>query len=187
MDTLTYEYHPSIVSGLQKITVNDREFIIENEKKKTHEAVALTEIRQIRLTLVMGQGICTLHTRQGKKIVFSTRDYQGLGRWVERVEEYRNFVQGLHRRLASQNPSVKYLAGSDLALWLGRISLGTIVLILLFAVASPFLRPDRPFPIVKVLFILIILGLVGVPLWLQGGAKTYSPENLPLHCFPSRE
>jgi len=86
---------------------------------------------------------CVIRPKRGRAIVLSSNHFVGLGRFEDRTETFRPFVDALIERVKSANPAARLLAGMPPALWWTWVALVTplfIVVIVKELVAGRVLK-----------------------------------------------
>jgi len=120
---ISYEFRPSLPKGVQSYRVTDDTLV------SPAGSVPLEEIASIRVYTVpgmrtLGSGTvaqpsrrCTIRCRNGRKIVLSSLDFVGIGRFTDRTQTYLPFVEALIAGVAARSPSTRLLTGMPPALW----------------------------------------------------------------------
>ena len=126
MDDLTYTLRLSRIS--EEATYRLADDALHITTARGPRTLPLSEIGMVRIYDSPGMmGLtgqiapafarCVIRPKQGRAIVLSSNHFVGLGRFEDRIETFRPFVDGLITRLSSVNPAAKLVAGMPPALW----------------------------------------------------------------------
>lgn len=180
-----YQIDVSIKSGSVNYTVENGSLVQCFAKTGERAAIPLQDVTVVRLTYVQRQALCTVESRDGTRIVFTSRHYKGFGDFEERTAEYRAFLTLFHKELLSSGANPKLIAGSNLIFGLGVVSVFVAVALVILVVGMG-LFSNRGFPrhLVKFAFIILALVGVGLPMLLKGKAGTYALDALPEKFLP---
>jgi len=126
VDDLTYTLRLSRIS--EEATYRLSEEALHATTLRGTQTLPLSEISMVRIydspgmTGLTGQiapafARCVIRQKRGRAIVLSSNHFVGLGRFEDRTETFRPFVDALIARLRSANPAAKLVAGMPPALW----------------------------------------------------------------------
>lgn len=147
-----------------------------------------TEIQNVRLCAGPARSrrwryVFELQPKRGGKIVIDNANYLGPGRYEQRSEDYRRFVEAALARLAVAKPQMRALIGETprryfFLLLLALLGFGALAFVMV-AVRTPL--DDLPFPqLIKLAIVLLMLPIFWR--WVLGAM----PRGVALNEIPDR-
>ena len=168
------EYKVSALAKGETIySLGPSQLTITNAKKETRFDIPYSQVAGVKLMVSQGVYFAYVKTPQGKFTVLS-RSITGVGRFKDNYQEYKEFIQAFHEKLADANPQVRLIAGSTTMFILGLI-------LVLLSIAAVILQVG--FGLRGALrFGLTIV--IAVPLIILGRTKTYKADSVPEKYLP---
>jgi hypothetical protein len=152
------------------------------------ERFAWADIENVRLCAGPARGrpwryVFELQPKRGGKIVLDNANYLGPGRYEQRSEDYRRFVQAALGRLGAAKPEMRALIGETprryfFLLLLALLAFGALAFVLV-AIRTPL--DDLPYPqLIKLAIVLLMLPIFWR--WVLGAM----PRGVALNEIPER-
>ena len=183
---LVYSFRPSLIE-------KERRWVLQADTlawsaEEFQDATPLSEIAEIRLEYSPSRSVarmyrCHIRTRSGKLWQLKNQHFAGIGQFEDRSEPYRDLIENLIARVASQQPQCKFRGGVSWLNWLfstvtmcGTFGVLAIVLFYLWTAVGWMV-------IVK----LLIIGfyLPRACLWIsRNRPKPLDPRNIPAELLP---
>ncbi|BDS08394.1 hypothetical protein NT6N_34340 [Oceaniferula spumae] len=124
-----------------------------------------------------------VNLRNGIRLKLCNEFYQGVLQFEDRSTSYVNFVKQLHSRVAAQNPSCQFFAGSSPAsYWLNALLLGGVMLLILGLGITMFFA----IPMIAVIKLVVFIFLLPVAWqWFKKNKpRQYDPNQIPQSVLP---
>jgi len=178
-----YRLATRVGSGMVVHTIEAHELVVTSEKNDSQVVVPFDDITTVNLRQELpGAWSLRIERKSGSTITVPARHFVGVGNFELRTEEYRAFVEALHRGCAT-NRSIRYVTGSS-----GLFVLAAVLLVahvLVGAVLLHGLMNGTPPP--RRLWGAVGFGvLVSLAIGWQGRAKPYDPAAPPERFLPPR-
>jgi hypothetical protein len=161
---------------------------LERSTTEFHDATPLTEVADIRLQYAPTRFCeqmfcCRIRLRNGKVWHLQNQHFSGIANFENRSEAYKDFIENLVLRVASQQPQFVLITGTSWANWLLSSLFLFISLLLMLVVMFYLWTVIGWLVIVKLLVILFCLPRACR--WIsRNRPKTIDPQNIPAELLP---
>ncbi len=183
---LVYSFRPSLIEKERRwVLLSDT---LAWSAEEFHDMTLLSDIAEIRLEYSPTRYVarmyrCHIRTRSGKAWQLKNHHFAGVGQFEDRSETYRDLIENLIARVASQQPQCKFRGGVSWLNWLfstlfmcGSLFVLAIVLFYMWTAVGWLV-------IVKMLIIAFFLPRAF--LWIsRNRPKAIDPRNIPAELLP---
>ena len=184
---LVYSFRPSLLEKENRWVL--RPDSLEWSATEFYESTPLSEVADIRLQYAPTRFCeqlcrCRIRLRNGKVWHLQNHHFVSIANFENRSEAYKDFIENLVSRVASQQPQFVLIAGTSWANWFLSSLILSSSLLLMLVVMFYMWSVIGWLMIVKLL--VILFRLTRACLWIsRNRPKTIDPQNIPAELLPN--